>query len=99
MPTYLSHDKKRGYIIDLPESLTIVYQTTGVNKYKMYIFSYSILGILMSGGLMVYSMKSLTTSSLWFIAWLIAGFWIYAAYGYHQKRLEDKRKKFYGKKD
>ena len=60
---------------------------------------FPILGILMSGGLMFYSMKSLTTSSLWFIAWLIAGLWIYTCYGYNQKRLEERRKKFYNKKD
>lgn len=59
---------------------------------------FPILGILMSGGLMLYSMKSLTTSSLWFVAWLIAGLWIYICYGYAQKRQEERRKQFYNKK-
>ena len=59
---------------------------------------FPILGILMSGGLMLYSMKSLTTSSLWFVTWLIAGVWIYTCYGYAQKRQEEKRKQFYNKK-
>lgn len=56
---------------------------------------FPILGILMSGGLMLYSMTSLKTSSIWFVAWLVGGLLIYAFYGYGQKRLEEKRKKFY----
>jgi len=59
---------------------------------------FPILGIVMSGSLMLYSMKTLTTSSLWFVVWLIIGVWIYACYGYGQKRIEEHRKKFYGKK-
>ena len=59
---------------------------------------FPILGILMSGSLMIYSMKTLTTSSLWFVAWLIVGVWIYACYGYGQKRIEEHRKNFYNKK-
>ena len=51
---------------------------------------FPILGIITCGGLMVYSMKYLTTSSLYFPLWLLIGVVIYAAYGYKQKRLEDK---------
>jgi len=51
---------------------------------------FPVLGILTCGGLMVYSMKSLTTSSLYFPLWLLMGFAIYAGYGYKQKRLEEK---------
>ncbi len=39
---------------------------------------------------MIYSMKFLTTSSLYFPLWLLIGFGIYAVYGYKQKRLEEK---------
>ena len=53
---------------------------------------FPILGILTCGGLMVYSMKFLTTSSLYFPLWLLIGFAIYAGYGYKQKRLEEKPK-------
>ncbi len=59
---------------------------------------FPILGILMSGGLMFYSMGSLKTSSTWFIAWLICGVLIYACYGYKQKRIEERRKAFYNRK-
>ena len=37
-------------------------------------------------------MKFLTTSSLYFPLWLFMGVLIYAAYGYKQKRLEEKQK-------
>ena len=50
---------------------------------------FPILGILTCGGLMVYSMKFLKTSSIYFPLWLLMGIAIYAAYGYKQKRLED----------
>ena len=53
---------------------------------------FPVLGIITCGGLMVYSMKFLTTSSLYFPLWLFMGFLIYAAYGYKQKRLEEKQK-------
>ena len=59
---------------------------------------FPILGILMSGSLMFYSMGSLKTSSAWFIAWLICGVLIYACYGYKQKRIEEHRKAFYSRK-
>lgn len=54
---------------------------------------FPILGILTCGGLMIYSMKFLKTSSIYFPLWLIMGVAIYAAYGYKQKRLEDMGKK------
>ena len=53
---------------------------------------FPILGILTCGGLMIYSMKFLTTSSLYFPLWLLMGFAIYAGYGYKQKRFEEKVK-------
>ena len=53
---------------------------------------FPILGIITCGGLMVYSMKFLTTSSLYFPLWLLIGVAIYAGYGYNQKRLEEKVK-------
>lgn len=54
---------------------------------------FPILGILTCGGLMVYSMKFLKTSSIYFPLWLLMGIAIYAAYGYKQKRLEDMGKR------
>ncbi|MGN1125450.1 MAG: amino acid permease [Candidatus Gastranaerophilaceae bacterium] len=60
---------------------------------------FPILGILMSGGLMLYSMKTLTTSSIWFVVWLIGGILIYVFYGYKRKRLDERRKYFYKKID
>ena len=53
---------------------------------------FPILGIITCGGLMVFSMKFLTTSSLYFPLWLLIGVLIYATYGYSQKRLEEKQK-------
>ncbi len=50
--------------------------------------TFPILGVLTCGGLMVYSMKSLKTSSTYFPLWLLIGFLIYAVYGYAQKRAE-----------
>ena len=59
---------------------------------------FPLLGVLCCGGLMVYSMFSLTTSAFLFPLWLAVGIWIYAAYGYKKKRLEEQRKKFYSRK-
>ncbi len=56
---------------------------------------FPILGIITSSGLMIYSMKFLKTSSLWFLAWLIIGLLIYVFYGYRQRRLDERRKNFY----
>lgn len=53
---------------------------------------FPILGIITCGGLMLYSMKFLSTSSLYFPLWLLMGVAIYAGYGYEQKRLEEKQK-------
>ncbi len=56
---------------------------------------FPLLGILTCGGLMIYSMKSLKTSSLLFPLWLLIGIIIYALYSYRaQRRLEAKKKKF-----
>lgn len=54
---------------------------------------FPILGILTCGGLMIYSMKFLTTSSIYFPLWMLIGLLIYIGYGYKQKRLEDKGKR------
>lgn len=45
-----------------------------------------ILGILTCGGLMVYSMKHLKTSSALFPLWLLIGLIIYVIYGYNTQR-------------
>ena len=48
-----------------------------------------ILGILCWGGLMVYSMKFLTTSALLFPLWLGIGAFIYFFYGYRKNRYKE----------
>ena len=47
-----------------------------------------IAGIAICSVLICYSMKTLKTSSNYFMIWLLVGFLIYALYGYRQKRLE-----------
>ena len=59
---------------------------------------FPLLGVFCCGGLMIYSMFSLTTSALLFPLWLLVGVWIYAAYGYKKRRQEENRRKFYSKK-
>ena len=54
---------------------------------------FPVLGILTCGGLMVYSMKFLKTSSLYFPLWLAMGVAIYVIYGYKQKRVEEQTRK------
>lgn len=53
---------------------------------------FPILGIITCGGLMIYSMGSLKTSSVYFPLWLVIGFLIYAVYGYSQKRYEEEKR-------
>lgn len=50
---------------------------------------FPILGILICCALMIFSLKSLTLSSLYFPLWLLIGLLIYVFYGYRQKRLEE----------
>ena len=50
------------------------------------------LGIVICGGLMIYSLQSLTTSALYFPLWLLIGLLIYIFYGYKQKRMEELKK-------
>ena len=50
---------------------------------------FPILGIVICGILIVFSLKTLTTSSLYFVIWLVVGLFIYGFYGYGQKRLEE----------
>ena len=47
---------------------------------------FPMLGILCCGGLMIYSMKSLTSSALMFPVWLLIGIGIYLQYGYVKNR-------------
>lgn len=49
-----------------------------------------ILGVLTCGGLMIYSMQSLKTSSVLFPIWLFIGFLIYLGYGYKKQRKIEK---------
>ncbi len=51
---------------------------------------FPILGIISCSALMIYSMKFLKTSSIYFPLWLLIGVLIYVIYGYKQKRLEAK---------
>lgn len=59
---------------------------------------FPVLGIITCGGLMIYSMQSLKTSSTIFPLWILAGILIYAVYGYRKQReLEEKKAKFAAK--
>ena len=53
---------------------------------------FPILGMAICGILIVFSMKTLQTSSIYFVLWLIAGLLIYVLYGYNQKRLGEKKR-------
>ena len=53
---------------------------------------FPIMGIITCGGLMIYSLKSLKTSSVYFPLWLFIGVVIYAIYGYAAKRFEEKKR-------
>jgi len=53
---------------------------------------FPILGMAICGVLIVFSMKTLQTSSLYFVFWLVAGLLIYVFYGYNQKRLGEKKR-------
>ncbi len=56
---------------------------------------FPMLGILTCSGLTIYSFIKLKTSTLYFIAWVIAGLIIYATYSYRKQReLEAKKEKF-----
>ena len=53
---------------------------------------FPVLGIVCCGGLMIYSMKSLTTSRVMFPVWILIGVLIYVSYGYKMNRkVEQKR--------
>ena len=51
---------------------------------------FPIAGIAICTILIGYSLKTLKTSSIYFLIWLVVGLAIYAFYGYNQKRLEEK---------
>ena len=53
---------------------------------------FPIAGILICTVLIAYSLKTLKTSSIYFVLWLVVGLLIYAFYGYNQKRLEEKKR-------
>ena len=53
---------------------------------------FPIAGIIICTVLIMYSLKTLKTSSSYFVIWLVVGLLIYAFYGYGQKRLEDKKR-------
>ena len=53
---------------------------------------FPIAGILICSFLMIVTLKTIKTSSLYFLIWLVVGFLIYALYGYKQKRIEETSK-------
>lgn len=53
---------------------------------------FPIAGIVICGILIVFSLKTLKTSSIYFLVWLLIGVLIYVCYGYRQKRLEESGK-------
>ncbi|MBR1754342.1 amino acid permease [bacterium] len=61
---------------------------------------FPILGIICCGGLMIYSMGSLKTSTTMFPLWLLIGFLIYALYSYgQQRRIEERQRIMQAKAD
>ena len=54
---------------------------------------FPIAGIVICGVLIISSLTTLKTSSVYFALWLVIGLLIYALYGYRQKRLEEQPKK------
>lgn len=76
----------------------LILRKTDPNRHRPFKVPFSplfpILGILTCGGLMVYSMKNLKTSSTIFPIWLLVGVLIYVVYGYRKQReLEEKKAK------
>lgn len=57
-----------------------------------------IAGIIICVVLILFSLNTLKTSSIYFILWLLVGLLIYAFYGYNQKRLEEAGRKRLNKK-
>ncbi len=53
---------------------------------------FPIIGIIICSVIIVFSLTTLKTSSIYFALWLLVGILIYALYGYHQKRMEDRRR-------
>ena len=53
---------------------------------------FPLIGIVICGILIIFSLNTLKTSSLYFLLWLFVGILIYAFYGYRQKRLEESGK-------
>lgn len=51
-----------------------------------------IIGIIICGILIVFSLKTLKTSSMYFMYWMIIGLLIYILYGYRQKRLDEQKR-------
>lgn len=51
---------------------------------------FPIAGIVICGILILFSLNTLKTSSVYFILWLLVGVLIYAFYGYNQKRIEER---------
>lgn len=51
---------------------------------------FPLAGIVICGVLIIFSLKTLKTSSVYFLLWLFVGLLIYALYGYHQKRVEER---------
>ena len=49
-----------------------------------------LIGIFICVILIIFSLKTLKTSSVYFVLWLFIGVLIYALYGYHQKRIEER---------
>lgn len=51
---------------------------------------FPLAGIVICGVLIIFSLRTLKTSSVYFALWLLVGVLIYALYGYHQKRIEER---------
>ena len=53
---------------------------------------FPLAGIAICGILILFSLNTLKTSSVYFVLWLLVGILIYAFYGYNQKRIEERRR-------
>lgn len=51
---------------------------------------FPLAGIAICGILILFSLNTLKTSSVYFVLWLLVGILIYAFYGYNQKRIEER---------
>ena len=74
----------------------LILRKTDPDKHRPFKVPFSplfpILGIICCGGLMLYKMKDVSTSTLLFPVWILMGVIIYAIYGYGNNRQAEQKK-------